>query len=315
MIEQHAGAPKIKVGIVQPNVALEHKGIESLAGKQLADLQLRSAELEAEGADLIVWPETSYPFPLSRRAAGDRPEQQAQRIRQSFTAPLLIGAVTYNPARRDGYPYNTALMLDRSGRFTARYDKMFLLVFGEYIPGLETFPFVRRFMPANVMHFGSGKEIVTFPFETRDGRQWRLGPSICYEDLMPGLGRQLARMRPHLLINITNDAWFGDTSEPWEHLALSVYRSVELRTEMVRAVNTGVSAYVDATGKIHARTYLIDPVKDPRGADKILAEVALLEGGHTVYAAVGELFGYLNLIITLHLWLVFPRLRRRKAFG
>src|SRR6185369_4240305 len=98
---------------------------------------------------------------------------------------------------------------------------------------------------------------------------------------------------PHLLVNVTNDAWFGDTTEPWEHLGLSVFRAVEARTDLVRAVNTGVSAFVDATGRVYAKTYAVDPSVDERGADAIRARVALMEGGHTVYSRVGDVFGYL----------------------
>jgi apolipoprotein N-acyltransferase len=245
MINRRASAPKIKVGIVQPNLAPDQKGVETpnLMSKQLADLQLRSAELEAAGADLIVWPENSYPFLISRRATSDRIEQYPGRIQRGFATPLLMGAETYDPTNRGGYTYNTALMLDRSGKFTAKFDKIFLVIFSEYIPGLETFPWIRKFLPKAAEHLAHGKDIVTFPYQTTDGREWRLGPMICYEDTLPSFGRKLAPMHPHLLVNITNDAWFGDTSEPWQHLALSVYRSVELRTELVRAVNTGVAAF------------------------------------------------------------------------
>jgi apolipoprotein N-acyltransferase len=199
-------------------------------------------------------------------------------------------------------------MLDEQGNITGKFDKIFLLMFGEYIPGLETFPWIRKWLPAQAGHFARGKELTVFPF-----REWRIGPMICYEDILPSFGRKLAALRPHLLVNITNDAWFGDTSEPWEHLALSVYRSVELRTDLVRAVNTGVSAIVDAGGRVIRKTYAVDPKKDPRGADKLIGQVAMMEGGHTVYAAIGDVFGILMVLATAGLWLVLPWIRRRRA--
>lgn len=314
MEKARAAAPKIQVGVVQPNVAFDQKGVDhqDLATAQFLDLLRLSQELEAEGADLIVWTESSYPFWIARPHGSEEATRHGQRIRKRFKAPLVMGAVTHDPANPDGYPHNTALMLDSDGRFTQSFDKIFLLMFGEYIPGLETFPFIKKLMPKAAGHFARGKEIVTFPFE-HEGTTYRLGPMICYEDILPSFGRKLAAMRPHLMVNITNDAWFGDTSEPWEHLALSVYRSVELRTELVRAVNTGVSAFIDATGRVRERTYAVDPAKDPRGADKKLGEVALIEGGGTVYAKVGDLFGYLNLLAVVWLWQVRPRLRRRPA--
>jgi apolipoprotein N-acyltransferase len=134
---------------------------------------------------------------------------------------------------------------------------------------------------------------------------------ICYEDILTDFGRKLAALHPHLLVNITNDAWFGDTAEPWEHLQLAVFRAIELRTDLVRSVNTGVSALVDAAGRVYARTYAVDPKKDPRPTDGLLGQVRLVEGGHTVYAATGDLFGWLCIAATVLGWLVWPRLRRR----
>ncbi len=309
-----AAAPHIKVGVVQPNVSFDMKGIENpnFADAQLADLQRRSQELDALGADLILWTESSYPFALPRDLKNDPPLSTRAHIRRGFKAPLVMGAITADPRDPDAYPYNTALMLDAEGHFTAKFDKIFLLMFGEYIPGLETFPWLKKIMPRAAGHFARGKQVASFPFE-HAGQTYRLGPMICYEDILPAFGRKLAALHPHLLVNITNDAWFGETSEPWEHLQLAVYRSVELRTDLVRAVNTGVSAYVDATGAVYAKTYAVDPAKHPKGADKAIADVALLEGGHTVYAAVGDLFGYLNAAATLFLWLLLPALRRARS--
>lgn len=313
--EQRAHAPKIKVGIVEPNVAGAQKGIAnpSLADKQLAELQLRSAELEALGADIIVWPESSYPKPIAIESTGASLAAHARSIKRGFNVPLLTGAITYDLIESETDPSNSALMFDRSGKLAGQFNKNNLLIFGEYMPGVETFPGLRRFLPETAGQFTPGKQVVTLPLQTGDGREWRLGPMICLEDILPAFGRKLAALHPHLLVNITDDSWFGDTSEPLQHLALSVYRSVEQRTEMVRAVNPGVSAYIDATGRVRTRTDSSDPLKNPGGADKVLAEVALVEGGHTVYAAVGDLFGYLNVLALLCLMFILPRQRRRKS--
>lgn len=316
MAERRAAAPKINVGIVQPNLAYNQKGIgqSDMVNTYLSGLQRRSQELEAEGADLIVWPETIYPRFISRQRTGDWREAHPLRIQRGFTVPLIFGAMTYDPTTIGRHPFNSALILDRKGLFTARYDKIFLLLFGEYTPGLELLPWVQKFLPDTAGQYSHGQSVVEFPFQTKDGRMWRLAPMICLEDLLPGFGRAIAGTHPDLMINITDDSWYGDTSEPWEHLALSVYRSVELRTELVRAVNTGVSAYVDATGKIYAQTYSNDPLKKPRAADKILVEVALIEGGHTIYAAIGDVFGYLNIAATFYILMrILQRSYRRKG--
>jgi apolipoprotein N-acyltransferase len=333
MAEARAKAPKLMVGVVQPNIAFDMKALArpEFAADQLEDLQVCTADLQKRGADLVVWTESSYPYWISRNAIGDVREDHPAHIRTGFDVPLLMGAVTYDPSTIDtGYPYNTALMLDASGKFTGRFDKIYLLMFGEYIPGLETFPFIRKMMPRAAGHFARGKRTVVFPFKKHDdppdAPPWRLGPLICYEDIIPSFGRRLAKLHPHLLVNITNDAWFGATAEPWEHLQLAIYRSVELRTEMVRAVNTGVSAYVDAAGRVYHETYSIDPAKMPlpKGrttcgasskskADMEMTEMALMEGGHTVYSVVGDLFGIVIALFVGFLWLVRPRLTASRA--
>lgn len=312
--QKRALAPKIKVGIVQPNAStFADGGNQILAERKIADLQSRSAELEAAGADLIVWPESSYPRWLSRQSAGDRPESDPLRIKRGFATPLVFNATTYNPPLSTAHPYNSAFLLDTDGKFKVRYDKNNLFMFGEYTPGAEMFPWIQNLSPLKLEQFAAGQSVETMPFQARDGREWRLGPMICLEDILPGFGRQLGALHPHLLVNVTNDSWFGDTSEPWQHLALSVFRSVELRTELVRAANTGVSTYVDATGRVYAETYAVDPAQDSRGADKILAEVALMEGGHTVYALVGDYFSYICIALTLYFSLLSPWLRHRQT--
>ena len=305
-------APTLLVGVVQSNIPMHGVGGVEAAQIELAALQRASAELEARGAQLLVWPETSYPFGIPRALETDVDPQGPGRIRRGFTAPLVFGAIT-TPSDRDAAPYNSALMLEGDGRLTGRYDKIHLLLFGESIPGVETFPWLRDLLPASAGHLSSGEEVTTFSLEVGNAR-YRLGPMICYEDILPRFGRRLGALHPHLLVNLTNDAWFGDTAEHAQHLALSVFRAVELRTDMVRAVNTGISAVVDAAGRVRARTTVTDP--DPTvpatRADPLLAEVALVEGGHTFYARFGDVFGYLCVAATLGPWLLSPWLRRRR---
>jgi apolipoprotein N-acyltransferase len=309
---RRGAAPALRVGLVQSNQPMER---DRDPQAQLRDLQRVSASLEDQGAELLVWPESGYPYAWPRDAAADMPPGNPYRIRGDFTSPLVLGAVTVSGDAGEP-PHNSALLLDGSDAITARYDKIHLLVFGEYIPGLETFPFVRALLPDAAGHFAAGREITTFPLAAH-GSAYRLGPMICYEDILPGFGRVLAGQHPHLLVNITNDAWFGDSAEPWQHLALSVFRAVEARADLVRAVNPGVTAFVDAAGRVRARTYVIDPARDPRGADGLLVEVALMEAGHTFYARHGDLFGSACAVATLALALVWPwamhRRQRRRA--
>jgi len=304
-----AAAPKLSIGVVQPNVAYDEKGLEhpEQAAGQLAALQERSRELEKAGAQLIVWSETAYPYSLPSDFQGDFPELDNRRIRRRFTTPTVIGVLTFSAAGPT--LYNSALLIDQEGRAAGRYDKMKLLAFGESVPGIQYFPWLRNLIPAGFGNFAPGKDVTTLPLRTADGGSWRLGSVICYEDILPGLLRRVGARHPHLLVNLTNDTWFGARAEPWQHLALAVFGSVEQRTGMVRAVNSGVSAFIDANGRVVHKTSAIDPFYEPRPADTSLATLPLLEGGHTVFEKVGNLFAYLCALSTTFLlaWAVFSR--------
>jgi apolipoprotein N-acyltransferase len=319
-----AAAPKIKVGIVQGNVPFNEKGYENpgLAQGQLRDLKEKSVELEAAGADLILWSETALPYALPRTLEHEPPVGIRSSIVNGervtlFRAPLIFGALSYDVdaegrmIRRD--PYNSAYLLDEQGFFAGRFDKLFLVMFSEQIPFVQTFPWLRKILPDNSGNLTPGKDVEVFAIRTKAGQLVKAAPMICFEDIISAFSVKIGRKKPNLLVNITNDAWFGDTSEPWEHLALAVFRSVEVRTAMARAVNTGVSAIIDPKGAITAKTYAVDPLITPTPADTLLAEAPLVEGGKTLYVQVGDVFGYLCAGLTLFLWLVLPRLTRSAA--
>jgi len=309
-----AEADSLHVGVVQGNIPFDEKGINraELAAQQLHDLQAMSAKLESEGAEFIMWTESSYPYGIPRDRDQDFDPRDRRRIRRGFTVPLMLGALTFDLHDAKARPYNSALMLEADDTFVARFDKIFLLMFGEYIPFLETFPALEDMLPKNTSQFARGEKIVTFPLQ-HDGQTYRLGPMICYEDILSDFGRELAVDKPHLLVNITNDSWFGDTSEPWEHMALSVFRAVEMRTDLVRSVNTGVSAFIDSTGYVFAKTYAVDPKITPKPVDGLVAEVKLVEGGHSFFARFGNVFAYLCLLSTLFFWQGWPRWYAKKA--
>ena len=287
--ERWAEAPKTDVGIVQANIGIIEKGRAGLAEKHLKLHQDLSKKLVERGADLIVWPESSYPYFYYRDMNHHWPKGTRRRVMAGIDAPLISGVITYGSESK--YPYNSALMFEPDGRIVGKFDKNYLLVFGEYIPFYDKLPQFKKWIP-EASNFSRGTTVTTFPFG-----DFRLGPMMCYEDIIPSFGRRVGKLWPHMLVNITNDAWFGATSEPYEHLALAVYRAVELRTGLVRAVNTGVSVLVDANGRVLKQTRSVDPVITPGvPPDSLLGEMALIEGGHTVYTAVGDLFSILNLM-------------------
>ncbi len=294
-------APKLMVGVVQPNVPYNEKGLDhpEKAPGQLKDLQDQSRELEKSGAQLIVWSETAYPYSLTRDFHADFPESDSRRMLRGFSTPTVVGALT----RGDSTLYNSAFLLGRDGQVSGRYDKMRLLAFGETIPGVEHFPWLRGMVPEGFGNFTPGKDVTVLPLQTADGAAWRVGAIICYEDILPGLLRRMSKLHPHLFVNLTNDSWYGARAEPYQHLALAVFGSIEQRTGMVRAVNSGISAFIDANGRLVQQTEPIDPAVTPRPAESSLAAVPMLEAGHTVFAKVGELFARLCGLCTVVLLL------------
>jgi apolipoprotein N-acyltransferase len=285
-----AAAEPLKVGIVQPNLAL----FERTNAVQLN--QRLTRELAAEGAELVVWSEAAVP--------SFWPEDTYQRdipagLTRTLGVPTIVGTVLRRPDGGDPSAvrfYNTALMADLGGEIRGRYDKHYLLMFGEYLPLGEALPVLYRWSP-NSGRFTPGKTIDSLPF-----RDYRIGALICYEDILPGFVNDLVRHGdPHLLVNLTNDAWFGDSTEPWIHLALSEMRAVEHRRFMVRATNSGVSAIIDPVGRVlaHSGTF---------ATEKLAGEVRFMSGS-TVYRVVGDIPWWIAAAV-IALMGVFTRPRR-----
>jgi apolipoprotein N-acyltransferase len=310
---RRAAAPKVRTGLVQANVGILEKWDPDEFARLLRLHQEASADLARNGAGLVVWPESSYPFALPRDFARDIPIDDDRRVRRGFETPLLFGAVTVagrgERTGPDRYPYNTAMMMNAAGNITGKFDKVFLMMFGEYIPFYDSIPWFTQLFP-EACNFSRGSKPGSFPLTTPSG-DFKLGPLICYEDILPSWTRKVARLQPNAFVNITNDAWFGRTAEPHQHLALAVFRAVEHRLEMVRAVNTGVSAHIDATGRVLAETESVDPAEEPHAAPKtLLVELAMLPGGG-LYQTVGDLFGFLCLAALAALWVQERRKKNR----
>jgi len=271
---QVALAPKGRVGIVQANMGLMEKRRDRDEGLR-RHLAL-SRELEAQGPiDLIVWSETSV--------TGGVYEDEAEAVyRQLFTerlrVPVLFGALLVRDVSdaRGRTLFNSALMSDGQGHITGRYDKHALLAFGEYLPLGATFPILYEWSP-NTGAFTPGARLDALPL----GKH-KLSAHICYEDVLPGFVNDLVRASDaDLLVNITNDAWYGDTTQPWIHLALSTFRAIEHRRFFVRSTNSGVSAFIDPAGRVLAHTQAFEQAA-------LSHEVAYLELGETPYELYGD---------------------------
>ncbi|MCA9531282.1 MAG: apolipoprotein N-acyltransferase [Myxococcales bacterium] len=283
-----AAAPKLSVGTVQANIGIQQELEDPFEG--LRRHQIHSLQLEREAhPDLIVWPESSYMWLLPEGAHDLGP-----RVMDGLHTPLLFGGTAQR--RVDGKPaeFNTAYLLSRDGALLGTYDKIHLLAFGEYMPLGKLFPILYRWSP-NTGRLEPGTHVRPLHLGP-----WRLTILICYEDVLPRFTRDAVREgNPHLLINMTNDAWFGRTVEPWVHLNLAQLRAVENRRYLVRATLTGVSAVIDPAGRVVAHTDIYD-------GHTLVHPVAMLDG-HTVYEWAGDWPGWLGLLATLALAFGPPR--------
>ena len=258
-----------KVALVQGNVPQEVRNDPALGEEQDAHFDQLGAQAGAAGADLIVFPETSYTFHwlhipaehrdklslfgeemlrLSERFAREKPRQ--------WNAALLLGINSLVYRSEDFRPFNSAILLDRNGSVLGQYDKCCRVPFGEYLPFVQTLPFMKWFSPYDFDYgIDPGRELTLF--ELPSGSQYRFAVLICYEDSVPHLARRFMRLaRPtepiDFFLNISNDGWFRGSEEHEQHLVAARFRAVENRRALARAVNMGISAVIDGNGRMAA---------------------------------------------------------------
>ncbi len=274
------GTP-VSIGLIQGNIPQEEKWDPSRAGAILDRYLRMTREAAAKGAHFILWPESATPFffheePLS-----------AAEIRSTVSAtgtPVLLGSDEIERGSPVRY-YNSAFMLDSSGATAAVYRKMYLVPFGEYVPFGELLTFVDPLVEA-VSAFSPGMRVTMLPV---DGHM--VSTAICYEVVYPHLIRDGVLQGSELLTTITNDAWYGESSAPFQHFELAAMRAIEQGRYLVRAANTGVSGIVDPYGRVLARTDLFQTTT-------IIGGVRFLQE-HTLYATIGDVPAQLAVFLTL----------------
>ena len=282
------GAPTRRIGIAQPNVgeiALHRNPYASVQA-----LWADTAELHARGAEIVVWPEVGY----NLRPVRDGDDGRAI---QGGVPVTVIGGVE---RVRGKEAWNSAIVITPDGKIGDHYDKIQLLAFGEYIPFGDWFPFLYEWSPL-ATHLTQGT--TTKPLRAAGHL---FATFICYEDILPWIVRKTmanqGEGRAHAMVNLTNDSWYGAGHEQEQHLMLAAVRTIEHRRWLVRATSTGISAFVDAAGRVVTRI-----PADVRGV--AVRDVPMLEGT-TIYELVGDWPGWASLGL---LALVAVReLRRRK---
>jgi len=233
--------PPLKIGLVQGNIDQSIKWDKSFQIETLKIYEKLSSKVAEEKPDLIVWPETATPFFFQ-----DAKEYQplVLDIPKKTNAFLLFGTPTYKIQKGKVNHYNSAYLVSPSGEPVGKYDKIHLVPFGEYVPMQDLLFFIGS-LGEGIGDFKSGKE--TFNFSLPQGK---FGVLICFEIIFPDLCRRFVKKGANFLVTITNDAWFGRTSAPYQHFSMATFRAVENRVFVARAANTGITGFIDPRGKI-----------------------------------------------------------------
>jgi apolipoprotein N-acyltransferase len=268
-----AAGPAVPVAVVQGNIDQAVKWDAAMRAETL-DVYAALTRGAAPGRRLVVWPEAALPVYLAREPAV---RAWLAGLAREVGVPLLVGAPD---AVRDGTAMrylNSAFLVDPAGA-THRYDKIHLVPFGEYVP-LNRLLFFVDAIAAEIGDFTPGRQAVIFPLEGAP-----FGTVICYEVIFPDLFRRFVGKGAAFMTNITNDAWFGDSGGPRQHLAMVPLRAVENGVAIARAANTGVSAFVAPSGAIEATL--------PLGERGILERAVPLRRRDTFYTRFGDVFAY-----------------------
>ena len=268
-------AESIRVALLQPNLGIAESSNRTTRRERLRMLSAMSAATLAQEPDLVIWPESSYPYALSS-------QEQSLFLPAGLTNDVswLIGGMAYEDSDDGRRLFNSTWLVAPGQRVVARYDKHVLLAFGEYVPMQRYLPFLGRISPA-IGNFtpGEGPRTLALPAGVS------IGPLICYEDIMPQPARLAARNGAQVLVNLTNDMWFGPTRAPFQHRNAAAFRAVENRRSLVRVTNTGVTSVINAVGREEAAL----PIYQRR---TLVHDVAALQMP-TVYQRFGDWFAWL----------------------
>ncbi len=270
--------PSIPVALVQGNITQGVKWDPTWQQKTLDIYRRLTIQAARKHPGLIVWPETAVPFFLRE----DPRRSEVEGLAREAGTYLLVGT----PDREGGSPQNAALLLGPEGRLLGRYDKRHLVPFGEYVP-LRRLLFFVNVLAGGVIgefHPGAGATVFSVPFG-------RFAALICYEAIFPAEVREFVLAGAEVLVNITNDAWFGDSAAPAQHLTMAAFRAIENRVYLIRAANTGISAIIAPDGRILQASGLFTPA--------IVSGAVVPRTATTLYTRHGDVFAWGTVGVTL----------------
>ena len=242
--------------------------------------QLTDLAAKKYSPDFIIWPESIF-----NRAYSRTPGSLNNFIYSNYP-PLIIGVTTWETKQDKSFDITNSALFIKNRREVAKYDKKHLLIFGEYIPFEKTLPFLRKLTPLKYsLRPGNTSSIFQINNDVRASM------SICFEDIFPDKIRKQVNEGSNLMINITNDSWYGKGLGPLHHSILARLRAIENRRSFYRCTPTGLTTASDLTGKVVAKGKIWEP-------DIVTAKLPLYEG-RTIYSYIGESLSYLSVLITV----------------
>ncbi|MDY0131224.1 MAG: apolipoprotein N-acyltransferase [Desulforegulaceae bacterium] len=280
-----------KIAIVQPNIPPETKKGKDI--KTTLEKHIETSNLIKEEFDLGVWPETALPYPIVL-------DKKILSSINKFTEKKGNFLVGFLDLKKNNSEY---LLKNRAALFPYKkelqfYDKIHLVPFGEYIPLKKHFPFLSKFIVPSGEFKAGEKNLPLVMGEIKAGIK------ICFEIIFPNLVRKQVKNGANIIINLTNDAWFGKTAGPHQHLAISAIRAVENKRAIARCANTGISAHILPTGEIISRTLLFE-------TKSIVENLPLIEE-KTMYTKYGDFFAYTCTFVLLFYGFLFYFKRKKE---
>jgi apolipoprotein N-acyltransferase len=264
-------APTANTAVIQGNVSQDLKWDPTYQHATIEKYNTLSKSALKETPELIVWPETATPFyfPYDQELSAKVLEKIPGR-----GATYLIGSPSVFSQGDAVHYYNSAFLIGPDADIKGRYDKVHLVPFGEYVPAWM--PFVGKIV-VEAGEFSVGEKGRVLPWS-----KGPLGMLICYEGIFPDLSRAMVKNGAVVLVNITNDAWYGRSWAPYQHFVHMVFRAVENRRALVRAANTGISGFIDPAGRVSGTTELFE--------DAVATHPVPLLKMETVYTRHGDWF-------------------------
>ncbi len=301
-LSKHPSGIPLKVGIIQANIAQTDKWNPALREKIIEKYDKLIEFISYDAPHIIILPEACYPGDFEMEFS----KSSWKKTIREKGIPVLLGAV-----RSEGFDvgYNSSFFVSEDGTIMDHYDKIKLVPFGEYIPWkslFSLFGLTKVAYSLGVGDFRKGTDLKIFTFNPKSIGNISFATLICFEDIFPTLSRKFIDSGAQFLIVITNDAWFGNTSAPYQHMEASIFRAVENNCYVVRSANTGVSAFISPRGEV------LNTVQDKLGNELFvtggISRDLFISKPKTIYRKVGFIFSYLCLLFSIGyvLLLLFP---------